>query len=566
MATSYRQRPSSSSKKSSNVNSKKKKKKKKEQARLEVVPFAITPAQAKRAFGLWWRDQKATDDDISAGREVKTDKQIDSITPTFAPFLEYSVRVTFTQHLEQRVKKQSRGGGRSRRRDDGERVVTVTDTLKYQTYAGFSYRAMMTDVLTLSSSSLTRLAVPFQGSKHLWLGDGFDDYVDVDEFGLSAHDGLSHASPFIINKFTKSSTEWRRHVESCVDHCTAEDSGDFTVNVLSVRRVFLPTYICAYTHRHGVQWRVFVNGVTGDASGIDQVDVIQHARSLVRKHTAMSAALGTMWYGALSSPYHGHATVSFTRYLANIPLVRVAVAAYLMYVSSSSLLRGYESIYRQRSSWKEHSEYLKRVRDGSSGEQHHDGHVTMTLTHGDVNDLETLSEYAYTHWRVRRTYYQKRELFEHTLRSKARHAWSTSSSSSSSKARQQQSWQERWSAQYQHQHQHHHHQHHHDHQHNHRQQQQHQRTQQQQQKTSRQSSSSTSDDYYHILGVSRTATVDEIKKAFRRQIFKYHPDYTSADASDEQRRINEDNTQKIIEAYHTLRDVKKRIVYDRTHR
>jgi molecular chaperone DnaJ len=63
-------------------------------------------------------------------------------------------------------------------------------------------------------------------------------------------------------------------------------------------------------------------------------------------------------------------------------------------------------------------------------------------------------------------------------------------------------------------------------------------------------------DYYDILGVSRTANKEEIKKAFRTLARKYHPDVNKeADAADKFKEINE--------AYEILSDDNKRARYDR---
>src|SRR6266436_263434 len=64
-------------------------------------------------------------------------------------------------------------------------------------------------------------------------------------------------------------------------------------------------------------------------------------------------------------------------------------------------------------------------------------------------------------------------------------------------------------------------------------------------------------DYYEILGVSKSASQDEIKKAYRKVAMQFHPDRNPGDKGAEEK------FKEAAEAYEILSDADKRAQYDR---
>ena len=64
-------------------------------------------------------------------------------------------------------------------------------------------------------------------------------------------------------------------------------------------------------------------------------------------------------------------------------------------------------------------------------------------------------------------------------------------------------------------------------------------------------------DYYEVLDVTKSASKDEIKKAYRKQALKYHPDKNPGDKNAEER------FKEAAEAYEVLSDDDKKARYDR---
>ena len=68
--------------------------------------------------------------------------------------------------------------------------------------------------------------------------------------------------------------------------------------------------------------------------------------------------------------------------------------------------------------------------------------------------------------------------------------------------------------------------------------------------------SSMARDYYEVLGIDRKATMDEIKKVYRKLAHKFHPDKNPGDKDAEAK------FKEVSEAYTVLSDEKKRGLYD----
>jgi molecular chaperone DnaJ len=63
-------------------------------------------------------------------------------------------------------------------------------------------------------------------------------------------------------------------------------------------------------------------------------------------------------------------------------------------------------------------------------------------------------------------------------------------------------------------------------------------------------------DYYEVLGLEKSATAEEVKKAYRRLAIKFHPDKNAGD------KAAEEKFKELGEAYEVLNDPQSRAAYD----
>ena len=72
----------------------------------------------------------------------------------------------------------------------------------------------------------------------------------------------------------------------------------------------------------------------------------------------------------------------------------------------------------------------------------------------------------------------------------------------------------------------------------------------------------TKRDYYDVLGVAKDASDDDIKKAYRKQAMKHHPDRNQGKGDEKSSKASEEKFKEAKEAYEMLSDPQKRAAYD----
>jgi curved DNA-binding protein CbpA len=70
----------------------------------------------------------------------------------------------------------------------------------------------------------------------------------------------------------------------------------------------------------------------------------------------------------------------------------------------------------------------------------------------------------------------------------------------------------------------------------------------------------TTIDYYATLGIKRNANASDIKQAYRKMVFRYHPDRNPDDG------LAAEKFKEVLEAYETLSDTDKKAIYDEATR
>ena len=70
-------------------------------------------------------------------------------------------------------------------------------------------------------------------------------------------------------------------------------------------------------------------------------------------------------------------------------------------------------------------------------------------------------------------------------------------------------------------------------------------------------------DYYDVLGVAKDASDEDIKKAYRKQAMKHHPDRNQGKGDEKSSKASEEKFKEAKEAYEMLSDPQKKAAYDR---
>ncbi|KAL7548080.1 hypothetical protein ACHAWF_011384 [Thalassiosira exigua] len=504
---------------------------------LDALPFSVTPSEARDKFRSWADDEQGLGPLLSLGSTA--------VTAAYAPFWYFEANVRFVE---------ASGG----RRDRAVSPAAIPEPLRsayagapggvvhlpgLAAYAGFSYRRSLIDpVHNTTPVFMKKDIVPF--------GQWMLEPLELDGQTLEVYPDPWNATRERAYSVVHDELTDMANLHRDDD----DDDGGNEVRVeterLSSRRIYMPTYVVEYTIL-GVAYRAYLSGcdLSVQVSGVSHNAIFSagsKGNALLEGASSFLSGLSRRAGPAAAGALQMFGLRPFVALASLISQVAIRVATKLhvvgllggAFVAWRKIFRPYMDERTATAEWERQRDHeaqsseglhVDSSRDGGSARAHfvrNEGRILRALSGEEGRRRETEGYEWYNQWEQ-----WTREQWEEAQReaSRAQEEW-----------QRQQQQQGRTYGQYQKSRQ------------QQRQRQQQQRTKYKQEKKDNFQWDFDANDPWSVLGIPRTASKDEVSKAFRREMLKHHPDL-QAKASEKEKRRATERSKIISDAYRRIK-------------
>ena len=487
----------------------------------------MAPSEAFAKFEQWANNEQGLGPLLSFGGSTK-------LTASYTPFWYFDVNVRF---IAQRTNSLATPSPfRLAYPNSPNGVIHIPGLAAY---AGFSYRRSLIDpVHNTTPVFMKKDIVPFGQ----WMLEPLKyNNEEIDVFPDPWNATRERAFSVIFDELESMANEQYQYD----DIVTVENER------LSSRRIYLPTYIVEYTIL-GISYKAMISGCDASmqVSGVSHNTIFSSRSSVDKAVNGASSFLsnlpqkmGTTAAGVLQMfglrPFVAVAQFGITilsRIAMKLHIVAPFIGAFMAY---RKLFRPYIDARNQTAEWERQREYEQQSDTFHQDSFRDTGTAKAFFKRNKKSILSTLSgEEGRQHGS-----YESNEWYsqwEEWARQQFERAQRESSRAQKEWMRQQQTQgQGRTYKQYEEA-----------------------RQQQQQQRQSQRKQAKKDDDFkwefdesdpFSVLGVSRSATKDEVSKAFRREMLKHHPDLVGKNASEQEKRRATERSKIISDAYRKIK-------------
>ncbi|KAL3796774.1 hypothetical protein HJC23_010921 [Cyclotella cryptica] len=499
------------------------------QFQLDALPFMVTPEEAYKKFESWAVNEQGLGPLLTVGAPIGSS----TILPVYAPFWYFSLNIRFVESPTKNIVPEP---FRSAYENSPNGIIHIPGLA---CYSGFSYRRSLIDpvhntTLVFKNDSIVPFGswmlhpIEFQGGK-------------LDIFPDPWNATRERAFSIIYNELCDISNESNQSTHLKVE-----------VERLSSRRIYMPTYVVEYTIL-GVTYRAFLSGCDSsiEVSGVSHKtmfntgskgdQVFQGATSFLSHKAAPMAATALQFFGLRPFIAFGQVIWGFiSRIAMKFHIVGLLGGGTVM--AWRKLIRPYLDDRAADAEWKQQRENEARMNsfqyiEFRDSERKAEAYFTRNrqrilrnLRGQEGRQQETEGQEWYSQWEA-----WAKQQWEHAQEEAFRNQQEWQRQYQEQRGRQSEQQQ---SYDYQ----------------------QRQRQDQRQYQKTRPKEEFKWDfdpnDPYSVLGIPKTASKDDVSKAFRREMLKYHPD-TSPGANDKEKRIATERSKLISNAYRKIKSSQK---------